>query len=65
MQPDDRLAAHTGSSSMLDVQWRDHRRLEKLIDDYEAPGATAEQRGEAVHSLVGESSTHSAGEEQV
>ncbi len=64
MQPDDRLAAHTGSS-ILDVQWRDHRRLEELMDAYEAPGATAEQRGEAVHSLVRESSMHSVGEEQV
>ncbi len=64
MQPDDRLAAHTGNS-ILDVQWRDHRRLEKLMDAYEAPGATAEQRGEAVHSLVRESSMHSVGEEQV
>ncbi len=64
MQPDDRLTAHTGNS-ILDVQWRDHRRLEKLMDAYEAPGATAEQRGEAVHSLVRESSMHSVGEEQV
>lgn len=64
MQSDDRLAARTGSS-ILDVQWRDHRRLEELMDAYEAPSATAEQRGEAVHSLVRESSMHSVGEEQV
>jgi hemerythrin superfamily protein len=52
-------------TSILDVQWRDHRRLEELMDAYEAPGATAEQRGAAVHALVRESSMHSVGEEQV
>ncbi len=52
-------------TSILDVQWRDHRRLEELMDAYEAPGATAEQRGAAVHAVVRESSMHSVGEEQV
>ncbi len=35
------------------------------MDDDEALGATAEQRGEAVHSLVREASMHSVGEEQL
>ncbi len=39
-------AAGSGGS-ILDVQWRDHRRLEELMDAYEAPEATAEQRGAA------------------
>ena len=52
-------------TSILDVQWRDHRRLEELMDAYEAPGTSPEQRGEAVHALVRESSMHSVGEEQV
>ncbi len=52
-------------TGILDVQWRDHRRLEELMDAYEAPGATPEQRGKAVHALVRESSMHSVGEEQV
>ncbi len=57
--------ARGAGTSILDVQWRDHRRLEELMDAYEAPGATAEQRGAAVHAVVRESSMHSVGEEQV